>query len=96
MLHFSLHVHHTTLDFKQVVRMKLVCVIACNVAQDFATISIDPCEDKVSLESLVKYDQIQKNFHLKTAQEKRLYTLTAIFFMLESSKIPKKGKVQGN
>ncbi len=59
-----------------------------DIAQDFATMSVDPCDDKVSLESVRGVDQIRtdsENIHLKTPKRR---DCIAILYISESSRMP--------
>jgi hypothetical protein len=63
-------------------------VIDYNIAQDFAKMSVDPCDENVSLESLLKRsDQLRtdmENIHLKTAADKKTYTVSALLYIVET------------
>ncbi len=66
-------------------------MIANDIAQDFAKMSVDPCYENVSLESLMKrVEQVRtevENVHVRVPSEKIDYNVAALPFMVETSRL---------
>ena len=66
-------------------------MITYDIPQDLAKMSIDPCDENVSLESIMKrLDQVHtemKNVHIKVPSDKREVNVAPLLFVVETSRI---------